>query len=286
MSDFLTALRSSRILLMDGAMGTQLQSAGIGDGECYEAWNLTQPEKIRAIHRSYVEAGAEILVANTFQANPQALARHRQENNLTAILSAGLGHARSALTSGGWVLASIGPLATMDSLTVTAIVKSCLEADGILLETFSDPAEAATFARAAQSASGALLPILVSFTFDGKSLRTFRNVTPTECALAASSMGASALGVNCGRDLDLRACAEILKAYRSATQLPLFARPNAGSLSVAKDYPRVPEEMADQLPMLLQAGATMIGGCCGTSPAHIGAFRAVVDAWNSGKTKP
>ena len=85
MPDLATALRSGRIVLMDGAMGTELQRAGIGTGECYEAWNLTRPEVVRGIHRAYVVAGAEVLVANTFQANPLGLARHHLDHSLADI---------------------------------------------------------------------------------------------------------------------------------------------------------------------------------------------------------
>src|SRR5437870_1183721 len=110
MPDFLKALRSGRVLLMDGAMGTELLRAGIAGGECCEAWNLSHPDEVVATHRSYVEAGAEILLTNTFQANIPALARIHQEAKLTAIIKAGVDLARQALAGSGWVLADIGPL--------------------------------------------------------------------------------------------------------------------------------------------------------------------------------
>src|SRR5437868_37975 len=109
MSDFIKALRSGRVLLMDGAMGTELQRAGMAPSACYEAWNLSRPEKVQAIHRAYVAAGAEVLLTNTFQANLPALARHHQQDNLTAIIQAGLTHARTVVRRAGWVLADIGP---------------------------------------------------------------------------------------------------------------------------------------------------------------------------------
>ena len=88
MSRFLDALRSGRVLLMDGAMGTELQRAGLKPGECGELWNLTHPERVRAIHQAYVDAGAEVLLTNTFQANPAALARHKLEFELGVICQA------------------------------------------------------------------------------------------------------------------------------------------------------------------------------------------------------
>ena len=283
MQSLVQSLQSNQVLLMDGAMGTELQRAGIGDGECYEAWNLTQPEKIRTIHQSYVDAGAEVLLSNTFQANPPGLARFYQDENLTPIIRAGLAHARAALPRSGWVLADIGPLSTVELKAVWPILNACHDADGLLLETFSDPAEVDVFVRANRSGLGPKKPVLASFTFDGATLRTFQDATPEKCARAAANMGVSALGVNCGRNLALSACVEILRRYRAITDLPLFARPNAGNpttFTQPHEYTQTPEEMAAELPLLFEAGAVMVGGCCGTMPQHIRAFRSVVDAWN------
>ena len=277
MSDLLKTLLSDRVLLMDGAMGTEIQRAGIREGECYEAWNLTHPEIIRAIHVSYVESGAEVLLANTFGANPTALSRHQQEDNLPAIIREGVALARGALTRPGWVLADFGPVGATALDEKGLILEASRDADGLLLETSGDPAEAEALVRANRSGLGK--PILVSFTVDGETLRTFRDVTPEQCAQAASEMGADALGVNCGRELDMAACAEILGRYRATTTLPLFARPNAGT-PAGKVYPRSPDEMAAGVRKLIEAGAVMVGGCCGTTPQHIRAFRDIVDKWN------
>src|SRR5215470_5468990 len=103
MASLLETLRSGRVLLMDGAMGTELQRAGIGEGECYEAWNLTHPEKVRAIHRAYVDAGADVLLTNTFQANPAALAKHGLEDRLEVIFREAIQLARSVVAPNGFV---------------------------------------------------------------------------------------------------------------------------------------------------------------------------------------
>jgi 5-methyltetrahydrofolate--homocysteine methyltransferase len=97
-----------------------------------------------------------------------------------------------------------------------------------------------------------------------------------------------ALGVNCGRDITIDDCAEIICRYRTVTDLPLFARPNAGTPTNVDGqwvYPHTPEQMAAELPKLLEAGVSMVGGCCGTTPAHIAAFRRVVDDWNVKKAR-
>jgi len=275
MADFLKALSSGRVLLMDGAMGTELQRLGLPQDACCEDWNLTHPEAVRAVHRSYVEAGARILVSNTFQANTEVLARHGRERELPDIVAAGVAIARLAAPPEGWVLASIGPAPAIALMSIPRLLEMCQEADGILLETFSDQGQATLVTRAAQERLPAK-PILVSFTFDGQTLRTFTGESADNCAWAAEDMGAAALGVNCGRDLTVEACAEILRRYRRGTRLPLFARPNAGTPKSDGAYSHSPEEMASQLPALLEAGAAMIGGCCGTTPDHIRAFRDVL----------
>ncbi len=272
--DLVETLRSGRILLMDGAMGTELQRAGCVHGECCEAWNLSRPDKVRAIHQSYADAGADVLLTNSFQANSLALARHGQDQNLGIIFEQALLNARAA-AGHAWVLADIGPLSTTELGVVWPILNACGAADGLFLETFSAPAQAAIFARANASRLGPHKPLLVSFTFDGTTQRTFDGTSPEQCAHAADMMGAAALGVNCGRNLDIVKCAQILRRYRAQTGLPLFARPNAGSPNDVR-APYAPQEMAKLLPHLLDAGAVMIGGCCGTTPEHIRAFRTAL----------
>src|SRR5262249_5825973 len=130
------------------------------------------------------------------------------------------------------------------------------------------------------------VPVLLSLAYlrraDG-ALVTYSGHAPETFARHASRHGVAALGVNCGRDVGLEEAAEVVRRYRRATDLPLFARPNAGTPSLAGGeavYPRTPALMAGGLPELLEAGAAMVGGCCGTTPAHIAAFRPVVEAWN------
>ena len=112
---------------------------------------------------------------------------------------------------------------------------------------------------------------------------TLSDHKPEWFAQRAKAYGVTALGVNCGRDIDMDDIIEIIHRYRSVTDLPLFARPNAGTPTKQGDrwiYPHTPEMMAARLPELLEAGVSMVGGCCGTTPEHIAAFRAVIDAWN------
>jgi 5-methyltetrahydrofolate--homocysteine methyltransferase len=130
-------------------------------------------------------------------------------------------------------------------------------------------------------------PLLLSFTYlrtsEGK-LLTYSAETPETCAGLGSQSGVAALGVNCGRDIGMEEIIEIIHRYRQVTDLPLFARPNAGTPTRAGDqwiYPHTPATMARRLPELLDAGISMVGGCCGTTPEHIAAFRPIVDDWNA-----
>lgn len=290
MSRFLKALHSGRALLMDGAMGTELQRAGLGTGECGEHWNLTQPEKVRAIHQAYRSAGAECLLTNTFQSNPAALARYGLWDQLEAIDEAALTLARS-VEGQPFVLADIGPLsaaadAMADPNVLRLIVGTLLTADGILLETWSDPVAllaASTICGPLREMSGVPLLLSIAYRNDGGKLWSFSGHPPEWFAMQAQQLGFDALGVNCGRDIGLDETIEIVRRYRQVTDLPLFARPNAGTPVKTADgwhYPLTPAQLAARLPELFAAGARLIGGCCGTTPAHIAACRSVVADWN------
>src|SRR5437588_2178808 len=146
MSRFLDALYSGRVLLMDGAMGTELQRAGLRADECGELWNLTHPDKILAIHQAYLDAGADCLLTNTFQANILALERHRLSNHQDEITSAGYALARSVAGTNRYVLGDIGPVTDLKRdlpgerpQAWGHRVAGLSQPDGLLLETFSDP---------------------------------------------------------------------------------------------------------------------------------------------------
>jgi 5-methyltetrahydrofolate--homocysteine methyltransferase len=290
MSRFLDALRSGLVLLMDGAMGTELQRAGLQPGECGELWNLTHPERVRAVHQAYVDAGAEVLLTNTFLADPVSLARYDAAGRWEVICRAGVELARAVAGPGRWVLASVGPSEFLGEWQALPRYLSALSsADGVLVETCSS---LAPFVNALQ-AMGRLnpagrVPVLASLTYlrsrDG-TVETHFKQTPGEVAREAERHAPrAALGANCGREIAMRHVLDVIHAYRDNSSLPRFARPNAGTPREADGrwvYPHTPEAMASWLPPLLAAGVSMVGGCCGTTPAHIAAFRPLVDAWNA-----
>ncbi len=295
MSRFLETLRSGRVLLMDGATGTELRRAGLKEGECGELWNLTQPEKVRAIHQAYVEAGAEVLLSNTFQANRWALAKHGLENRAQEIVQAGLELARSVAGSQRFVLLDIGDIArtnlpgdTTEPTQTEHLLPELGLADAILLETFSDTFISSMIGRTRLMApwlEGA--PVLYSLSYHrlpSGDLCTRTKQPPEWYGWQVPHNELAALGANCGRDIGMDEIIEIVRRYRQVTDVPQFARPNAGTPARVGDrwvYPHTPEKMAERLPELLEAGVAMVGGCCGTTPEHIAAFKPIIDRWNT-----
>jgi 5-methyltetrahydrofolate--homocysteine methyltransferase len=287
MTHLLDLLQSGVLILMDGAMGTELRRRGMDDDECGELWNCTYPERVRAIHEDYVAAGARCLLTNTFQANPHALACHGAANRLADICAAGLGLAREACPAGGLVLADVGPILQADSSLdfsnfndLDLLLPWLEQADGVLLETCSSTQalRAAEYLKDRLPGEGKV-PVLLSLTYREIApgdYRTWSGHDPETFARQARQHGVAALGVNCGREIDVGDLAAIVRRYRACTDLPLFARPNAGTPQEREGawvYPRTPAALAVRLPELVEAGASLIGGCCGTTPKHIAAFR-------------
>jgi 5-methyltetrahydrofolate--homocysteine methyltransferase len=279
---------------MDGAMGTELQRAGLQEGECAERWNLTRPDQVRQIHSSYRQAGSQCFLTNTFQSHPAALRKHGLEDQLEAINQAALALARSIAGTEGFVLGDIGPFSSRPNddeaelRSMFRVARSLATADALLFETCSHFSTFVIVNATRQFLTTfAKVPILVSFTFqriaDG-AIETFDGRDARFCAKSAQEAGVEALGVNCGREISMQDIKHILQDYRQETDLPLFARPNAGSPLRPNghwNYPQTPGQMATRLPQLLEAGVSMIGGCCGTTPAHIAAFQPIVEHWNS-----
>ncbi len=304
MSAFLKALRSGRVLLMDGAMGTELIRAGLKLGENGATWNELNPKPVRAVHQAYLDAGAEVLLSNTFlfyaYSYNAALAAVDQIRTYPTDWEAAL----DVMPSGDFYrLAAIGPLTAnvgtreFDPLGHLIYIPTPGKAfcysepptparivDAILLETCSSPRVGFATRLLLKRKNG---PVLLSLTYHRNSkgkLVTASGHSPEWFAQRAKKWGVHALGVNCGKDIGMDEIIEIVRRYRKVTNLPMFARPNAGTpMKKGKRwlYPLTPEEMAARLPELLEAGVCMVGGCCGTTPAHIAAMRPIVDAWNA-----
>lgn len=252
---FLDALRSGRMLLMDGAMGTELMRRGYA-GPTWRA-NLDAPQLVRAIHAEYVAAGAEVVLTNTFLL-PYAVGDRREIANVAIDLARASGAA--------WVLGAIGPANATD---VEACAVAFDSVDAILLETWSDPSAFAIAATLKQKLPD--LPVLVSFSFaPGEEEKT------RELASEAERSEIVALGVNCGREQTPDDLGRTLDVFRSKTTKLLFARPNAGTPQVIDNvwvHPTATTQWAETTAELRDRGAIMLGGCCGTRPAVLGELR-------------
>jgi len=281
---------AEKVRVTDGAWGTQLQRRGLAPGAAPELWNTENPDAVEALARSYVEAGAEVILSNTFGANRFVLAAHGQADRVAELAEAGASISRRAAGADVTVFGSIGPtgkIVMMEELTTDQFAAAFAEAaealawggaDAIVLETFNELAEARIALKAVKQACD--LPVVVCMTFASgpEKTATMMGDKPAGLAAMAEAEGAEAVGANCGTGPDnyIRV-AEIL---RGATALPVWIKPNAG-LPILKNgkttFPMGAEEFVSYVPALIDAGANFIGGCCGTGPEHIRAVRDAVD---------
>jgi 5-methyltetrahydrofolate--homocysteine methyltransferase len=275
-----------KVLIADGGWGTELQKRGLPPGDPPEAWNLSRPEDVRAVALSYVEAGAEIILTNTFGGSPLKLAKVNLKGQVTEINRKGAEISKQAAGDRALVFASIGPsgefMAPLGTFSKEEMIKGFAEqaralaeggADGIVVETMMDLAEAKAALLAARQSTS--LPVAVTMTFNKgpKGFATMMGSRPEQAAAELEKSGAEIIGANCGTGIDQMI--ELMKLLRSATALPLWCKPNAGLPELIDGktvYGETPEMMASKLKALVQAGVTIIGGCCGTTPAHIRAF--------------
>lgn len=287
-SSNLDSLLRAAPLITDGAWGTQLQSLGLPSGACPDAWNIEQPELVEQVARAYVAAGSQVILTNTFRANRIALATHGVSHSVEAINRAGARISRQAAEGSALVFASLGPCGKllMAGDVTEAEIRSAFEqqahalaAGGVaalLIETMADVTEALLALEAARTTG---LPVIVSMVFDSGAEcdRTMMGVTPEQAARELAAAGASVIGANCGQGAD--AYLAICRRLRAATSLPLWLKPNAGTPEMTADtpqYPTSPAGFAQSAAALVNAGASFIGGCCGTSPDFIRALKREV----------
>ena len=276
------ALAGDGFLLFDGAMGTQLQERGLAAGELPELLCLTDPEKIAEVHAAYVAAGADVVTTNTFGANAAKLgdAASVEEVFSAAVACARAAHPRyvaADIGPTGQLLEPMGTLAFDDAYELFARQVRAADAAGadlFVIETMADLAEAKAALLAVRENSD--LPVFVTMTFqeDG---RTFLGTTPEVAAVTLSALGADAVGINCS--LGPRDVAPLVKRMLPWASCPVMAQANAGLPRVEGGETRYdvgPEEYAEAVAGMLDAGVTIVGGCCGTTPAHIAAERALL----------
>lgn len=287
-------------LLGDGAMGTELMLAGLEQGACGEAWNLTHPEQVLAIQTRYVDAGSDCLITNTFGGSRIMLTRHGLGDDVAAINAAGVRIAREAFGDrDGYVLGDIGPFGGLmepyGDFTEEQVSAAFLEqaralvdagVDAIIVETQTSLEELGLAIRAARAAGAPCIIASMAYdvTLDGSTFRTMMGVDPEQAAEFIEAEGADIVALNCGTRMDMTRAREATERYRRSTSLPIMAQPNAGQpklVNMKVVYDETPEQMMEGVAPLLAAGAGIVGACCGSTPAHIRAFRAAMDAYRS-----
>ncbi len=297
MSKGLLAELQERILLAEGAMGTMLQNRGLRSGECQEEWNVSHREEIQNVHAGYLRAGCDLIITNTFGGNRFCLRKFGLEDRVGEFNKAGVRIAKEAVNLQPstfnfkpYILGDVGPtgefVEPVGTLTFEAMyeifreqVSALAEAgvDAFIIETMSDLREA----RAATKAAGETkLPVLVSLSFNPgkKGFRTMMGVDIPAAVEGLTEAGADVIGTNCG-EVSLKEMTEIIREMRSLTAKPLLAQPNAGRPTLVEGktvYKQSPQEIAAEVGGLKEAGANIIGGCCGTTPEHLARMAQVV----------
>lgn len=284
---FLEAIRDS-IVVMDGAMGTMLYSKGVFINRCYDELNLSQPQLVQEVHEGYLQAGAEVLETNTFGANPVKLGGHGLLEKLEEINRRGAELARAVAGDRAWVAGSVGPLGKPLSPIGKIAVNEAISfyqqqihglvqggVDLIIIETISDIQELSAAVQAARKECD--LPIIACATFPAEG-RTLLGYTPSEVMTTLTRLGVDVVGANCSEGPhDMLETVERLKAANP--DMPIAALPNAGSPRFHDDrvlYMSSPEYLAEYARRFIEAGAHLVGGCCGTTPDHIRAIAAMV----------
>lgn len=298
MTNSLLDILMERPLLCDGAMGTQLMLAGLEQGNCGEAWNIEHPEKVLAIQRRYVEAGSDCLITNTFGGSRIMLNRHSSADKVVEINQAGVRIARKAFgDKRGFVIGDIGPFGGLiepygefseaqvrEAFTEQAKALVDAGADAIIIETQTSLEELGIGITAAKEAGAPCVigSMAYDVTLDGETFRTMMGIDPERAAEFMDEHGADIVALNCGTRMDMVRARQAVERYKSATGLPVMAQPNAGQpklVNMKVVYDETPTEMVKGVIPLLEAGANIIGGCCGSTPDHIRAFRGAMDEY-------
>ena len=288
------------VLVADGAMGTQLQSAGLAIGGGGEAWNVAYPDRVAAIHAAYLAVGSDLILTNSFGASRFALERYGLADRRDELNAAAARLAREAAGAGRAVLGDVGPTGQLleplgvisrDALRedASARCRALLAGgvDGIILETLTAADEAAVAVEAALDAGARC--VIASFAFEKRGngrVATMMGLRPRQAGELARAAGASIVGANCGTYLAIPDFAALAGDLAEGSGLPVMIQPNAGQprlLDGAAVYAMTPREFADGVRAILAAGPAIVGGCCGTGPEHIRALRSLVDEDDAGR---
>jgi len=280
----INTLNQGAVLVSDGAWGTLLQQRGLEPGECPELWNITHRSDVYAIAKCYIDAGSNAILTNSFGGHPIKLKQYSLESRTDELNRAAAEISREAAGDDHFVMGSMGPTGVMlmlgdispsevyDGYALQASALQRGGVDAICVETMTDIEEATLAVKAAKEATG--LEVLCTFTFDRTAqgeYRTMMGIAPAMIVEALKNAGADAIGSNCGNGM--KQMIDIIRELRSQDQhIPILIHANAGIPQIVDGkivFPETPEYMASFVPELINAGASIIGGCCGTNPDHI-----------------
>lgn len=277
-------LRRGDIIISDGALGTMLQAAGLEPGICPESWNADYPERVEAIARAYAEAGSEAVETNTFGANRFKLSHYGLQDRAVELNRKAVEITRRAVGPDGIVLGSVGPTGILlmmgevsEEELYEAFKEQCVAladagADAICIETMTAIDEATIAVKAAKENTS--VEVICTMTFDKTiqgDFRTMMGVSPEEMAHALKAAGADIIGTNCGNGME-NMISIVEEIRKTDPDIPILVHANAGKPHFHDGrniFDETPEITASYVPKLIQAGATCIGGCCGTTPEHI-----------------
>ncbi|MAU02057.1 MAG: methionine synthase I [Anaerolineaceae bacterium] len=279
-------------LIADGGMGTMLMAAGLEQGDPPEMWNLLHPDRIRAVHRGYIEAGSQIILTNSFGGTCFRLKLHKLQDRAYELNKAAAELARAAADAAdhpvvvggsigpsGEIMEPVGALCYNEAVAGFAEQAAGLAAGGVdvlWIETMSDISEVRAAVQGCREATD--LPIVATMTFDTNG-RTMMGITPVQAFTELSRMNLTALGGNCGNGPE-EIEGVIQAMYATNQSYPFVAKSNAGIPEYVHGhlhYNGTPEVMADYAVKVRNFGARIIGACCGSTPAHIAAMRAALD---------
>jgi 5-methyltetrahydrofolate--homocysteine methyltransferase len=298
MGKIVDILKTGKVLVSDGAWGTLLQQMGMKPGECPDFWSVTHFDEVESIARSYIEAGADLVETNSFGGTSFKLEHFGLKDSVAEINEMAARASRNAAGPERHVIASIGPTGKMliteevteqelyDAFKEQATALEAGGADAVCIETMSDAGEACHAIKAVKDNTN--LEVICTFSYEKTrrgDYKTMMGLGPAEGARAALKAGADIIGTNCGNGIERMV--EIVREIKA--ELPdayILVHANAGlpeNIDGKAVFPDTPEIMAGQLPALIEAGANIVGGCCGTTPAHIAAMRKAVDEYKQSR---